>query len=716
MKFCNKTGKKLKTISHSTDSKIKETGLANNHGMFTKSQISDRLDRRERKVMSIDAKVRAIIENRKNNFYDLLDEFKEEGELCFPKSMEPDFDFIEKYDSDGNPVFADEDAAKAYNQKLGRFKALSVRLQANAGLYYTDDETSPFLGCSYDEILGMANNGVTIPDEVLNWAYAMAESATAETTEPVQDSNDAQVLFNSLKQNPSLNIKTITKIFVNKCVDEGDELEAYLDELAPIEKEMENARVEAETKKNEALNKIKNLTKEWNVLQAKLQNGDSLTDAEQAKFEELQGLFGEEDKNYQKTIDNTTKNFLKISERVSFITGKANSTYDFGTQTIEAARELAEFEKTPQGKTLLFRSTGSGIGDVLGAAEAIGNKRFSETANTVGLNTQYFSEDVTSVIKEVENLMQATADAAGFDINDPSHTVAPLTTDESLDEPAVQTTSETAPAESDGLSTDEENEAPVGAAPETDSADETTPETEENEEIQDSEETDADQKTDEELLNDGEANLEEVDAKSLSLPGIKRLVKEEGVDTEKKGKDALKLVDQLKSQSAVVTEKETEVKEKTAEVKETSEQDEQTEGADNKEEAMTEAQTGAEESQNDLNTATEQESLTIEGLRETFKASTKANTKYSKDVDISQEKMQESMRLGALTAASGSTITGVGIYNIIQGNVILSTAWLNPFAAALGIYMINMGTSEVALGNVMIIRRNRTHSFRNRRR
>ena len=703
--------------------------------------------------MSIEANMKAVIESRSGNFYSFLDGFdtsdaiytddptspyygysvseifaaindgetvpptiidwaSENSEAKFEKPEDPDFDFIKEYDADGNPVFTDPAKAKAYNLRIAHFNAVRQTIDSNSNIYYTEDESSEFFGYTYDEIIGMANNGVTIPDEILDWAYSMADANAVEITTETEGAS-AHDLYISLKNNPLLNIKTITKIFVNKCQDQTQEIEAYLDEINPIEKEMEAASVDAETEKEKALNNIKSLVKEWKDLQAKFASGEELNDADQQRFEELKGLFGEEDEKYQDTIDNTTRNFTNTRSKLSMVTGKADTAFDFGSETILIAQELAEFEKTSKNRSVFGGLVGSGIAGVLGSVELSGSKKFSETAHTVGMNTQYFADDVNTTIQEVQLLMQDTADTAGFDLEDPSYTVEPLTGDEGIVDPTftVNTKSKqsTTPTETSSLDNDATTVEPPQAETEAAPA-ETNPENidgsgaAETSEEGATDATEEGEQTDEEMMSDGETSLEEVDAKTLALPKLKRLIQDEGVDSEKKGKDALKLVEQLKAQSTVVEEKEEQVQEDTTEVKEASEAEpeEGTQGTDNEGE-MEEAQTTAAASQGDLENATEEESLTVQGLRETFQASTKANKKYSKDVDYANKEMNESMYSGAFTIAGGGYMTGVGIYNVVQGTALLSAAgWWNPFITAIATYMINMGTMEIGLGSTMI--------------
>lgn len=683
--------------------------------------------------MSIEAKMKGVIKSRNTNFYDRFNEYTlnndvysddptspyfgytaaeileaknagesvpttvlewayEQSESLFTPTGDPDFDnMITGFDSAGNPIY-NPDIYKTYNQKTARYKALKLRIDGNANRFYTDDESSRFYGLTYEEILGLADQGETIPDEILNWATEMANTAPADHTETPETSDDAKALYLSLKNNPSLNIKSIAVIFTKKCESKDREIEAYLDELEPIEKEMETASVEAETKKQEALNEIKTLVEEWKTLQRKLDNGEELSDEDSYRMEEIQGLFGAADKRFQKEIDKTTKNFTEILSRLNITSSKATSALDFGVQTVDVAKELAEYERTHKRSGRIYGGLiGAGLIDIFEAMSISGNKNYSKTAHTVGINTQNFALGLQTTINEVHTLMQNTANTAGFDLEDPTYTVEPLTNDDSIDEPSLKTRSKKSNSETnapDATNTVDENPVPAAA--------EGTGETVDNAENAAAAE---EEQSDENLMQGGEQSLVDVDAKTLSLPKLKRLVQLEGEDSEKKGQDALKLVEQLKTQSATVDEKEQQVQEDTANVKETSEN---TEGSDN-EGNLEEAQTAAETSQADLEAATEEESLTVEGLRETFEISTKANKKYSKDVKEADKTMKENIYTGSFTIAGGGYMTGVGIFNIVTGTSLLSSVgWWNPVVAALATYLINVGSAEIVLGSAMI--------------
>ncbi len=668
---------------------------------------------KERLSMSIEAKMEAVIKSRQNNFYDLFDEFKTEDKYYYADPGDPDFDFMPEFDEDGNPNDAQTEddilKEKIYKTRMAKFKALSVTIDSNASIYYTDDESSEFFGYSYDEIIGMANNGTTIPDEILEWAYAMADANATETTEETEG-NDAHALYLSLKNNPFLNIKTITKIFVNKCDEQTEALEAYLDEIDPIEREMEAANVEAETNKEQSLNNIKSLVKEWKDLQAKVDNGEELSTNEQERFAELNGLFNEEDAKYQDNVDDTTRNFNKFGERLNFVSQKADTTIDFGAETILISNELAEFEKTNKNRSVFGGLIAQGFVGLLGANSLAGNKKFSQVAHTIGVNTQNFATDVNTTIKEVQALMQNTADTAGFEIEDQTHTVESLASSEGVTEPTVATKSKTT------TPTPQEGTEPAT----TETADTTSTETTDGEGVTETEqeedqnaENQSEPLTDEEQIAQGENTLEDVNAKSLSMPKLKQLIQKEGEDSEKKGQDALKLVEQLKTQSTIVDEKEIQVEEDTTNLQETAEESPtetdtntptgETESSEGNGGAMEEAEVTATQSQEELTAATQDEALTVESLRQTFDASTKANKKYTKDVNIANDKMKDNIATGAFTIAGGGYMTGVGIYNVVQGTALLSAAgWWNPFIAALAAFMIDKGTIEIALGGTMI--------------
>ena len=153
--------------------------------------------------MSIEAKMQGIIKSRNQNFYDTFDDIIEEMVSTDP-SLDPDYMFRDEKD-DTNYTFltakevkkinkrkdkkgeahiaqSSDDILreKIYNARKNKLRATEIVIDANANIYYTEDESSEFFGYTYDEIIGMHNNGVTIPDEILDWAYSMVDANAME--------------------------------------------------------------------------------------------------------------------------------------------------------------------------------------------------------------------------------------------------------------------------------------------------------------------------------------------------------------------------------------------------------------------------------------------------------------------------------------------------------------------------------------------------------
>lgn len=644
--------------------------------------------------MSIESQMKAVIKSRSSNFYDQFSDLFEDDESRFTRILDPEFDFEEGSDEE-----------KIYNKRIARLKAFSAQMNSVSNMYYTDDESSEWFGFTYEEIIGMANNGTVIPQEILDWAYAMMEANPIDSSLESEGTNDAHALYLELKSNPFLNIKTITQVFVNKCEDKTDELEAFLEEIDPIEVEMKEASEKAEDEKKRALQDIKSIVDEWKALQRKVDNGETLTENEQNRLEELQGIFADKDTEYQENVRENTRNFTEIKDKLATVQTKAEIAYDFGTETVEVAKELADYESTHKSSSLFGSVVGGGIAGVLGISSSSGSKCFSKTAHTIGMDTQYFAEDVQTTIHDVELLMQATADTAGFDLENSTYQVQSLTEDESLQLLGLNPTATTSNSSTTVDGTNPDGTNPDGTDPTDEPTDEPTEEPPATEPAPTGEPTDEptgedtvdDEESDEEMQQEGQKALTEVNAKTLSLPRLQKLIKDEGVDSQDKGEQAVELIDKLKVQSNMVDQKEEEVDAKNDAVTDASES-----GEPDGEAAITAAQDDADSSLEELNSAEEDEQLTVAGLKKTFKQFEKANKKYTKDTKYSDEQMKDCLELGTFTAISGGTLTAVGELNIIDGTALVASGWWNPAAVALGLYMIDMGTIEIGLGGTMI--------------
>lgn len=154
-----------------------------------------------------------------------------------------------------------------------------------------------FGDCTYDEILNMADEGASIPEDVLEWARAMAnedsinyeidETATSDSTlltEMQTDMSDEKTAASKANvQKYSIKAEAQNEL-LNKKNNELDTKNTKLDS--------NQKTLELEQQKSSA--KIEKYNKELEQLEQKVNNGETLTTIEQTRYKALAGKINDE--------------------------------------------------------------------------------------------------------------------------------------------------------------------------------------------------------------------------------------------------------------------------------------------------------------------------------------------------------------------------------------------------------------------------------------
>lgn len=154
---------------------------------------------------------------------------------------------------------------------------------------------------SYEEILNMSDNGVVIPDEVLQWAKAQANEDVVNyqvDTDEVSTSADLSAIETDLSDNRTAASK---KAVINA----SEKAQAQDDKILKKSKELSDKNSELTLKQNnfaadkaDTLNRIESYSKELSDLEQKVHSGEKLSSNEQLKYKALAGVV----RNEQKTL------------------------------------------------------------------------------------------------------------------------------------------------------------------------------------------------------------------------------------------------------------------------------------------------------------------------------------------------------------------------------------------------------------------------------
>lgn len=165
--------------------------------------------------------------------------------------------------------------------------------------FNTSKPSDPFWGqFTYEEILEMVNDGVTVPQEFIDWANTMQDSDT--TSYQIETASDDPNAYENLAANTSnsnsTEVQKRAQAFSSKAQAQEELVKNKCDEIKPVANQVKAEKNELEANQKLSLQKMDSMTREWNALDKKFKSGEELTEAEQKKYKEL-GLMLSDDNN-----------------------------------------------------------------------------------------------------------------------------------------------------------------------------------------------------------------------------------------------------------------------------------------------------------------------------------------------------------------------------------------------------------------------------------
>ncbi len=173
-------------------------------------------------------------------------------------------------------------------------------------------------GYSYEEIIQMENNGYKIPQEVLLWAHAQAESDVT-SYQCVTDSSTAD--DGSTDQlNAESDINTIlanAQKYIIKAEKAEEEIKAKTEEFEVVKNKALQIKKDNEDSFKEASQKMSKMKQEWDDLNKKAKEG-SLTSTEEKRYNEISKLISTDAK---KNVSSNQSNVEALDELFATMNG-----------------------------------------------------------------------------------------------------------------------------------------------------------------------------------------------------------------------------------------------------------------------------------------------------------------------------------------------------------------------------------------------------------
>ena len=154
---------------------------------------------------------------------------------------------------------------------------------------------------SYEEIIEMYKKGIDVPDDCLKWAYSQAagdtdiapqlEDAKTSSAENIDEAIEYDNTSGTYKQD-----KEAIQQYVAKAEEQEQFIKTSEEQLAENSKNIETKKRMLETERQEAQIKMDGYKSEYNAIGQKIQNGEEVSDTELSKYNHLDTMLNNENK------------------------------------------------------------------------------------------------------------------------------------------------------------------------------------------------------------------------------------------------------------------------------------------------------------------------------------------------------------------------------------------------------------------------------------
>ena len=247
---------------------------------------------------------------------------------------------------------------------------------------------------SAEEIMQMYNDGVVIPQDIVDIANTIVQSQSnvGSTAEGEDDTDD------TTEKEPFLDLIPKAEKKIKKCYENTEKIEDKVEKLLP-EKQRKQKSVEKKMEDQKAsLKEYEDYVREWRSLQNKVNNGETLSRSEAVRYAKLTGIL--EDKNPKdKGLDK-----MHIAGELNEINILATLGEKLANETIEIGETLADYTSQTN-----YKSTKNSVSGEIGFLRTIiamaNGKNLAEQAVKIGNETKTYTDETQKSVNEIANIV-----------------------------------------------------------------------------------------------------------------------------------------------------------------------------------------------------------------------------------------------------------------------------------------------------------------------
>lgn len=254
-------------------------------------------------------------------------------------------------------------------------------------------------GYSAEEILQMANNGVNIPQDIVDIANTIQQKTGANYE--TADSNDE----NTATEEPTekegfLELIPKAQKKIEKCDETNDKINSEIEALLPEKQKHEKTLKERMEAQKASLKEYEEQIREWRTLQNKVNNGEALTDKEASRYAEITGML--EDKN--SNSDDFQIDKTEIAKSLNQINILAVLGEELADETIEIGDTLADYTSKANYKATR-QSASQEIGFLRSIIAMANGKNLAKQAAETGNETKEYTEETNNSVNDIASLL-----------------------------------------------------------------------------------------------------------------------------------------------------------------------------------------------------------------------------------------------------------------------------------------------------------------------
>ena len=322
----------------------------------------------------------------------------EKEQYVYTSTKKTDLNYVK--DGDGN-IVRDKNDLPIVNENVEDIRYVSQTKLNNIATKYTIEAFAKGNGMiidpqwaqySAEEIIQMENEGVDIPQDVIDAAHSIYES-TANTSE-TEEADD------TTEKEPFLDLVPKAQKNIKKCNENNEKIDDKISELLPEEnKRQKKLKSKMKDQKN-SLKEYEEYIREWRRIQNKVNNGEELTDTEAERYAKITGMLNE-----NKSKDNGFEiDKHEIAKSLNELNILAVLGEDLAEETIEIGDTLADYTSKANYKTTRNQASGQ-IGFFAALIAMAQGKNLAQEANAIGNDTKDYTDETHQSIMDIANIV-----------------------------------------------------------------------------------------------------------------------------------------------------------------------------------------------------------------------------------------------------------------------------------------------------------------------